>query len=399
MQVEEVEYKETMTVAEADEKAEVPAITDLSNFLKRTQSVVPLAVIGIFLMALVAFLYFAREFFMPVLLALILSFLLKPMVRALGRIRIPESVGAAIAIVVFGGAIVLAVSNLIQPATDWLQRAPESIHQIEDKVQKFLRPAQAFSKAAENVGQLGKDQTAEPTTKIEMKNFSVSETLLGYTRSFLTGAAETVVLLYFLLAAGDLFMQKMVRILPSLQDKKKAVEIAREVQQNISTFLFTITVINICLGICVGCSVALLGMPNPVLWGVVAGLLNFIPYFGPICGVTILAIAGLVTFETLGRALMPPLIYFCFHAIESNFVTPMILGRRLTLNPVVIFISLIFWTWMWGISGALLSVPMLMMLKIFCDHFKPLAPIGEFLSGENAAKKAKAENGEAPEAG
>ncbi len=159
------------------------------------------------------------------------------------------------------------------------------------------------------------------------------------------------------------------------------MEITNELQENISVFLFTITCINICLGALVGLAVMWVGMPNPVLWGVVAGALNFIPYFGPITGVAVLAIVGLVTFDSLGQALLSPIIYLSLHAVESNFVTPMILGRRLTLNPVVIFISLIFWTWIWGIPGALLSVPMLMMLKIFCDHFKPLAPIGEFLSG------------------
>ena len=112
-----------------------------------------------------------------------------------------------------------------------------------------------------------------------------------------------------------------------------------------------------------------------------AALLNFIPYFGPMMGVFILALAGLLTFDSVGRALIPPLIYLSLHAVESNFVTPMILGRRLTLNPVVIFVSLMFWTWLWGIAGALMSVPLLMTLKIVCDHFKPLAPVSEFLSG------------------
>jgi predicted PurR-regulated permease PerM len=137
----------------------------------------------------------------------------------------------------------------------------------------------------------------------------------------------------------------------------------------------------VALGVLVGLAAFWVGLPNPVLWGVLAGALNFIPYFGPITGVAVLLVAGFLTFESPVRALAPSAIYLTLHAVESNLITPMILGRRLTLNPLVIFISLMFWTWLWGIPGALLSIPMLMMLKIFCDHFKPMAPIGEFLSG------------------
>jgi predicted PurR-regulated permease PerM len=125
----------------------------------------------------------------------------------------------------------------------------------------------------------------------------------------------------------------------------------------------------------------LLGMPNPVLWGVVAGLLNFIPYFGPLVVVLVLVLAGFLSFESTLGALTPSISYLAIHALESNFITPAALGRRLTLNPVVIFLSLMFWTWLWGVPGALLAVPLLMTLKIFCDHFKPLAAIGEFLNG------------------
>jgi len=220
------------------------------------------------------------------------------------------------------------------------------------------------------------------TPKVEVKQPpAIMGSVLTFTKSLGAGLIETVVLLFFMLAAGDLFMQKLVRVLPTLHDKKKAVEIAHQLQQNLSTFLFTITSINVALGVLVGLATFFLGLPNPVLWGVLAGALNFIPYFGPITGVLILLLAGFLTFESPWRALAPSLIYLALHAVESNVVTPIVLGRRLTLNPLVIFISLMFWTWLWGIPGALLSIPLVMMFKILCDHFKPLAPIGEFLSG------------------
>jgi predicted PurR-regulated permease PerM len=207
------------------------------------------------------------------------------------------------------------------------------------------------------------------------------KTVFVYTRSFIAGLIETIVLLFFMLAPGDLFVEKIVRVLPTLHDKKKAVGIMDELQHSVSTFLFTITMINCVVGLAVGIATWALGLPNPALWGVLAGALNFIPYFGPITGVTVLLVAGFITFDESWRAILPSAIYLGVHAIESNFITPTILGRRLTLNPLIIFISIMFWIWLWGIPGALLSIPMLMMLKIFCDHFKPLAPIGELLSG------------------
>ncbi|MEO5803442.1 MAG: AI-2E family transporter [Verrucomicrobiota bacterium] len=380
----EINEKETTPpeetiIADAKIEADRPALSDLADFLKRTHAVVPLAVIGIFLMGLVGFIYFTRPFLMPVVLALLLSFLLKPVVRFLAGWKIRETFGALIVLLVFFGALAFVISRLTQPAGDWIAKAPETLRAAEQKIHHLLRPAAQISQAAKKVEEITTPEGTEKVTQVEVKQPHLATDLLGYTRSFLAGALETIVLLYFLLAAGDMFMQKIVKVLPTLHDKKKAVEIGNEVQQNISRFLFTITAINTCLGIVVGFSVMLVGMPSPILWGVVAGLLNFIPYFGPITGVAILSVAGLVTFDSVSQALLPPLIYLALHGVEANLVTPMILGRRLTLNPVMIFISLIFWTWIWGIPGALLSIPMLMMLKIFCDHFKPLAPIGEFL--------------------
>ncbi|MDQ6631197.1 MAG: AI-2E family transporter [Verrucomicrobiota bacterium] len=379
--VEEVDVSiKTKTAAEKENALdEVPALSDLADFIKGTETMVPLAILGIFIMGAIGFIYFAKSFLMPVVWAVLLTFLLKPVVRGLAKIKIPESVGAIIVMVIFLTLLSLAISNLVDPAKEWAAKAPESIRKVEKKLRSFTPGfLQIFPTVKGEVNKLASSE--EPVPKVEVTNSNLKG-VVSFAGIFLGGVLETIVLLYFLLAAGDLFLHKLVRILPSLQNKKKAVEITNELQENISVFLFTITCINICLGALVGLAVMWVGMPNPVLWGVVAGALNFIPYFGPITGVAVLAIVGLVTFDSLGQALLSPIIYLSLHAVESNFVTPMILGRRLTLNPVVIFISLIFWTWIWGIPGALLSVPMLMMLKIFCDHFKPLAPIGEFLSG------------------
>ena len=355
--------------------------SDLSLFLKRARAVVPVAMGGMFLLALIAFLYFAKAFVMPIVLAILLTFLLKPIVGALAKIHIPEPLAAILVIAVFFTIVSLVVSGLVQPAAQWANRAPETAEKVREKFQQWFRRAERLSRAAAQVQDMTKS-TNDSAPQVEVKQpTGFMSSMITFTTSFVAGLIETVVLLFFMLAAGDMFMNKLVKVLPTLHDKKTAVEIARDVQYNLSAFLFTITAINAVLGALVGLAAFLVGLPNPLLWGVLAGLLNFIPYFGPITGVVVLLIAGFITFESPWRALAPALIYFALHATESNIVTPMILGRRLTLNPLVIFISLMFWTWLWGIPGALLSIPLVMMLKVFCDHFKPLAAMGEFLSG------------------
>ena len=355
-----------------------PDITLLGEYLRGTRGISSIAMWGIFCLGVVAFLYLARPFCLPVVLALMLSFLLKPAVRYMCRLHVPPSVGAALVLAVVLGILGSGVSQVREPAGEWLAKAPEGWRKVELKVRHLFRPAALIPPITEQDEKLG--QNPDPENN-QLKGVNLAGPLLSFTRSFVTGAIETFVLLYFLLAAGDLFLLKLVKVLPSLQDKKRAVDIAHEVEQNVSTFLSTITAINICLGILVGFAMYLLRMPNPVLWGAMASLFNFIPYFGPIAAATLLALAGSLTFEGWGRPLLPALVYLSLHAVESNFVTPTILGRRLTLNPVVIFVSLIFWSWVWGVAGALLAVPLLMIVKIVCDHFAPLQPIAEFLSG------------------
>ena len=202
--------------------------------------------------------------------------------------------------------------------------------------------------------------------------------MFGGTGALLSGTVVVGVLLYFLLASGDLFLRKLINVLPTLSDKKRAVEMAREMEKQVSTYLFTVTLINIGVGVAVGTGVALLGMPNPMLWGALACVLTYVPYLGAAVGIGVLALASVLTFDDLGHALAVPAVYVVVSFLEGNFVTPAVLGRRLILNPVVIFIGLLFWFFLWGIPGALLAVPTIVIFKIVCDHVEGLATIGEF---------------------
>ncbi|HEY0454931.1 MAG TPA: AI-2E family transporter [Verrucomicrobiae bacterium] len=376
------------------EKDKTPTLNQFTDFLRGPRGVGRLASLGTFALLALGFLYLARVFILPIVLATILSFLFRPVVRLLARFHVPVPLGAALVLgaVLFG--IGNGISGLTKPATEMIAQAPENFAKVDRKVREWLpslihlRTAGKVSQATKNSVQEGADPEAvgtgekapAPAARVTIAKTTLSDILFG-TTSFLSEVIETIVLLYFLLASGDLFMQKLVKVMPSFHDKKQAVEIAHEVQENVSRFLLTITIINACLGTAVGLVLYSFGMPNPLLWGVLAGLLNFMPYFGPIIGVSLLTLAGLSTFEPVARGLIPPAIYLGMHALEANFITPTVVGKRLTLNPVVIFISFMFWMWLWGIAGAVIAVPLLMMIKILCDHFKPLAPFGEFLSG------------------
>jgi predicted PurR-regulated permease PerM len=196
-------------------------------------------------------------------------------------------------------------------------------------------------------------------------------------------AAITFVLLLFLLASGTLFYEKMIGVLPTLSDKKRALTIAYDVEREVSHYLLSITVINIGFGIVVATSMMLTGMPNPVLWGVAASLLNFIPYIGALAGIGMVGLVALISFDSVGYALLPPLIYLAAAVVEGQFITPIVLGRRLELNSVAIFIFVALWSWLWGIVGTIIAVPLLVSVKVFCDHFEGLQTFGEFLSGRS----------------
>ncbi len=176
-------------------------------------------------------------------------------------------------------------------------------------------------------------------------------------------------------------LRRLVEIVPRLSNKKQAVEIAHEIETQVSAYLGTIGLINAAVGLATGIAAYACGLPDAVLWGTLAFLLNFVPILGPLCGIVLLFMIGLLTFDQLWRAALPAGIYLLIHVMEGELITPMLLARRFVLNPVLVVLSLIFWFWMWGIAGALVSVPMLAILKIVCDRVRPLMAIGHFLGG------------------
>ncbi len=330
--------------------------------------------------ATIAFLYLARVVLLPIVLALVAGMALKPVMRWLAQCHVPPKLGAAIVVGGWVFAVGFGFIQLSQPALEWTRGAPQHMAQLRQRVQTIFRPAARLGQVASEVSKLETPEDGRPkATPVEVQDNHATSSVINWTSGILVRIGETLVLLYLLLASGDLFLQKIVRAMPTLRDKRRAVDLSHEVQHNISHYLFSVSVINICLGIIVGTGLGFMGVPNPAMWGVLAAFLNYIPYFGPVAGIILLGIVGLLNFDTLPRELLPPAWYLLVHLLESNLITPMALGRRFTLNPVVIFMSLMFWTWLWGVAGALLSVPILMSVKAFCERVPALTPVSEFL--------------------
>jgi predicted PurR-regulated permease PerM len=349
---------------------EMPLPTDLRSIL----------LLGIFVLLTFYTLYFAREILLPIIFAFILNLLLQPAMRTLTRLRLPRAVAALLMILVFFGVVGGIGVSISSPAADWIAKAPESLTQLEQRLSVLKRPLAELQDATKRVEDMAQGDQGKATVAVNGPH--LSSLLLLNTQSFLFGLGVTVVLLFFLLVTGDMFLRRFVEIIPKFRNKKQLVEISQEIERNISGYLFTITLMNAAVGVLTGLTASLFGMSDPILWGVAAFLLNYLPIFGPLLGTGMLFLAGLITFDTIWQALLPAATYLAIHIVEGETITPMLLAGRFTLNPVLVIISIVFWYWMWGVAGALLAVPMLATLKIICDRIRPLAAFGHFLGAE-----------------
>ena len=334
-------------------------------------------------LALMYTLYFARSFLMPIVVALLLSFLFSPAVRALSRFKIRPPLGAALVILGLLGVLGFFGYELAGPVQKWAASAPATFATAQGKFRELLRPLERASRTAERVqdaaGAVGGGTSGGDAQEVVVRQPSLIARVFGTTSRFVTAMLEVLILLYFLLAAGDLFLQKLVKVLPTLRDKRKAVEIARRIEGSISTYLLTVAVITIAEGAVVALVMWALGMPSPLLWGVLVAVAEFIPYLGAFAVTVILTVAAITVYDTLGEALLVPAAFLVINIIQANIVSPVFMGHKLALNPVALLVGLTFWFWIWGIPGAFIAVPLLAAFKIFCDHIESLAALGEFL--------------------
>jgi predicted PurR-regulated permease PerM len=369
-----------LNMAPTDQKTEVvlPAEEPEEMPLPSDPKVVFLG--GLFVLALLATAYVASEIVLPFVFAIVLKLLLQPALRLLERLRVPRIIAALLLILALFGTIVGLGTVISGPAGTWAAKLPEGIPRLQERLSFMREPINTLQQFLQQVEDFGAEAPS-PTAAPAARGPTLLTKLFTGTRNFASGFFTTVLFLFFLLVSGDIFLHRLVEILPRFGSKRQVVEISQQIESDISAYLVTITIMNAAVGIATALAMWLTGVGDPILWGTVAFLLNYVPIIGTVLGALIFLLAGLLTFETLWQALLPAGLYLGFHVIEGETVTPMLLARRFTLNPVLVIISLVFWFWMWGIPGVILSVPMLAIVKIICDRVRPLAAFGHFLEG------------------
>ena len=331
------------------------------------------------ILLVIAALRLGRDFVLPVIVAVLLALLLGTPVRWLTRRWIPAPVAAAIVVLSAVSVGVGAVALLSGPAMQWVSTAPRTLKKVETRLRRLTQPFTALQQSADRMQQAAGPPSSPSTGEVRVATPGIVERVsLGSLAAVPVTLAVTF-LTYFLLASGALFRRKLAALLPGDDELARREHLLTEIQVTASRFLGTITLINLTTGALTALALWALGLPNPLLWGGVAAALNFVPYLGPMTGVALIGIASFVTFDDPVQALLPPAAFLLIHMVEGNLVTPVLLGRRLPVNTVAIFLGLLFFGALWGIPGAILAVPLTVCLKLVCDHLPSLAHVGALL--------------------
>lgn len=371
---------ETSDGPEGEDEREAPP--DLTRVTDRLRGPLGFVAVAAGILAVLGILFVAKQgraFLLPIVLAVVFNFLLSPVVRFFSRLHVPTPAAAALVLLSLLIATGFGVYRLSTPASDWLERSPRTLRQAEYRLRGLRESVQKVQEAAKQAEELTDTDGQPQEQEVTVRQETMTEALTSGARAAVAGGAIMLFLLFFMLASGDLFLRKLARVLPQFRHRRNAVAIARRIEREISRYLFTMSAINVGLGCAIGLAMWWLDMPNPILWGVMAGVLNFVPYIGPLVGVVITGVVALVELETTGQAAAVPAVYLLLNGIEGYLVTPLVMGKRLALNPVALLVGVIFWGWLWGIPGALLAVPLVAIMKIVSDHIETLRPFGEFL--------------------
>jgi predicted PurR-regulated permease PerM len=325
-----------------------------------------MATVGIFIILAGACLYFCRPILLPVAAALVVGATLAPLVKLAARHGISPWVSALVLGIGLVATGTIAVSLLAQPVSEWIAKAPEIGALIRQKLYVLDRPlaawrelTQAFLPSGENAVAVESSQLAIVTPVITLITPAVAQLVLTF-----------VTLVFFLAAQVD-FRRYMVSFFSTRDGKLRFIRIANDVEENLASYLAIVTVINLALGVTTAIGAWLFGFPSAILFGILAMVLNYVPYIGAACMTLILFGVGLVTFPSFAYALIPPAAYVAVATIEGQFITPTVLGRRMTLNPLVVILALAFWTWLWGPIGTFLAVPLTIIGVVTLSHLFP----------------------------
>ncbi len=326
-------------------------------------------------------LYVARAYMLPIATAFVFAVILAPLCGRLEWMKIPTSIAALLALIIASGVAYAGFSFIAAPAAHWIDDAPKTLKKAEAQIRKFQEPLKRVSSISHEVDGLSLTPETPKNRTVVVKGPELTESLLASAQVIAIQGAFVLVLTYFFLTTREDFRLKLIAFQPKLSHRVRAARAFRDVEKRVSEYITTFSLINIGVGVAVGLACWQLKLPEPAMWGGIAAILNFVPYLGPAVTVGLMALAGLATYDTLLQASFPILAYFIVNMIESNIVTPLVMSRRMTLNPLAIMLAVSFWTWIWGPVGGIVSLPLLIMLKVVCDHTPAMRPVGALIGG------------------
>jgi predicted PurR-regulated permease PerM len=311
-------------------------------------------------------LWAAQDLLLPVLLAMFFALVGNPIIRMLQRILVPRFVGALLVLVLGITGTVLLAQQLVTPAGEWVRQVPAQMRDLAPKLRNLVKPMQEANKAAENIARAaGGENTARPVQVVKTE-INDPYKVLTSTPRVAASVLAVVLLTFFFMVYGQSLQRNAIALLPGRQQKRITVEILQSIEHEISRYVLTISVINTLFGLIFAVALHALGVPldEALLWGTMAALLNFAPYVGPLIGILIMLLMGFVAFDDPLHALLPAGIYLTLHTLEGQLITPIVLGKRMALSPLILILGLMVFGWLWGIIGLLLAVPLLVCVKI-----------------------------------
>jgi predicted PurR-regulated permease PerM len=334
------------------------------------------AVVGLFVFACFYTLKVAVNLFLPIVLAGFLGFLLTPVTRWLRKIGLSEFWAPLLGTLSFLAILLCLFGALWFSLAQFQPDFPQYLDHLQERLAPIINSVQQSSQSIDRLSNWLNPGSSHQTS---IRGPSIIEIALGNSPNFLAILIVVHVLAFFLLLYGARLLKKLVDMIPGVSEKQNVIEIAAEIEQTAARYFASVTLINAALGVSVWVSVGLLGLPHPILWGVAAFLLHYIPFVGATGGIIAMTVVSLIHFDSVWYAFLPPLAYLVCAAVEGNLATPFFLGRWLILNPIAIILSFLVWSYLWGVAGTLLAVPILATFKIFCDRIDPLKRLGSFL--------------------
>jgi predicted PurR-regulated permease PerM len=328
-------------------------------------SAAEMATIGIFGLLLVTCLNFCRPILLPVLAAVLIGTTFAPIINHARNHGVSSWVSAVVLVVLMMAAAGLVLTMLAAPITEWMGKAPEIGARIKQQLYVLDRPLAAFRELESAL------MPAAPTVAVESSKISMVTPVAAAITPAVTQGVLFVAILIFFMAGQSRFRRSLAAFFGTRDAKLRFIRIANDIEHNLASYVAIVTVINAALGMIVAAGAWLLGLPSPLILGIFAMLLNYIPYVGPACMAIILFAVGFVTFSSLGHAFIAPASFVALATLEGNLITPTVLGRRLTLDPLAVLLAIAFWTWLWGPMGAFLAVPLLIVALVIVGHVFP----------------------------